>query len=174
MMHVLVAGALCAFLLANDSCGGNTGEKQQVSAQQRLSEQADAQVGLPGITNFTERKIVRKLYELRDQNIATFSYVTDLQGRLWHVCDSIGYGLPYGVQFTNPERPAYAYETHEAGNIALPQPEPNALFIPHTAEGTWIICASQKTKGDIEPMYVEPRVIVSPYKLNAAGDWQLK
>lgn len=165
---------LALLMMGSDSgCEGSQGEKKVVAQQQQLSEQSNAQVGMPGVTNFTEKKIVRKLYELRDQNIATFSYIVDMQGRLWHVCDSIGYGLPYGVQFTNPERPAYAFETHESGNVTLPQPEPNGLYMPPGAEGTWIICASEKNKGDFEPMYVEPRVIVSPFRLRAEGDYLL-
>ena len=172
LLPVLLLPICVVFMGADDSCG-SSGEKAQVSAQKTLSDEADRQVGLPGVTNFTEKRIVRKLYELRDKNIATYTYVMDMEGRLWHVCDSIGYGLPYGVQFTNPLRPAYANETHEAGNIALPQPEPNALYMPPTADGTWVICASEIKKGDIEPMYVEPHVISSPYKLKSAGDWQL-
>lgn len=167
---------LLAFCMAanDDSCGGSSpSNRKQAVAQEALSEQGNAQVGMPGITNFTEKKIVRKLYELRDQNIATYSYVMDMQGRLWHVCDSIGYGLPYGVQFTNPENDIYA-TTASGVHHNLPQSEPNGLFMPPSAEGTWVICAGEKNKGDFEPLYVEPRVIVSPFKLNAAGDWQVK
>lgn len=159
--------ALCGF--SDDGCddSNKTGDKAQTDKQQMLTDNANQQVGLPGVTNFTERKIMKRLYEMRDGNVATFTYMVDMNGKLHHVCDSLGYGLPYGTQFTNPERPAYAYETHEAGNIALPQPEPNGLFMPGSAEGTWVICAS--TKGEFTPMYIEPRVIVSPFRLNAEG-----
>lgn len=145
-------------------------DAQQRASQEALSQQSNAQVGMPGIANFTEKKIVRKLYELRDSSIATFTYMPDFQGRLWHVCDSIGYGLPYGVQFSNPEKLGYS----QAGTpMKFPQSEPNGLFMPPTAEGSWIICASEKHKGDFEPMYVEPRVIVSPFRLNSVGDYQI-
>mgnify|MGYP001413449529 CR=1 FL=1 len=154
-------------------CGqdfGNRGDREQVKRQQALSDQANQQIGLPGITNFTERKLVRKLYELRDQNVATFTYVVDFQGQLWHLCDSLGYGLPYGVQFTNPERPAWASETQEAGNITLPQAEPNGLFMPPSAEGSWVICIGKDAE-DFQPVYSEPRVIVSPFRLKSVGDY---
>lgn len=146
-------------------------EKMQ-ARQELMNQQAQAQVGMPGITNFTELKIVRKLYELRDTNVATFTYVTDMNGRLFHVCDSIGYGLPYGVQFSNPEK--HVGSSANGGfNYNLPQAEPNGLFMPPMAEGTWVICASTTKKGDIEPMYVEPRVVVSPFKLRSVGEWQV-
>jgi hypothetical protein len=171
---ILAAIPLLALLTACDGSMPQTADQKQRTQQEVVTEQANAQTGMPGVINFTEKKIVKKLYELRDQNIATFAYVPDMQGRLFHLCDSIGYGLPYGVQYTNPERPARSYETYEQGNITLPQPEPNGLFMPPSAEGTWIICADEKQKGNFVPVYVEPRVIVSPFKLRAEGEYALR
>jgi hypothetical protein len=131
-----------------------------------MSQEGNAQVGMPGITNFTEKKVMRRLYEMRDKNVATFTYMVDMQGRLHHVCDSMGYGLPYGVQFSNPEKPQ-----SPSTYTLMPQSEPNGLFMPPSAEGTWVICAS--TKGEFTPMYIEPRVIVSPFRLNAVDDYAL-
>lgn len=163
---------LIGMLLETDSCGNATptsADRQQAQQQAALAQESNSQVGVPGVTKFTEKRLMRQLYELRDKNVATFTYLPDLQGRLWHVCDSIGYGLPYGTQFTNPQYVGFARQ--EYGVATLPQPEPNGLFMPPTAEGTWIVCTN--AKGDINPMYVEPRVIVSPFKLKSAGDYQL-
>ncbi len=151
--------------------GSTPTDRKQAIAQEQLAAEADAQVGMPGITTFTEKRMVRLLYERRDKELATFSYVMDMTGRLWHVCDSIGYGLPYGVQFTNPEKDIYS-TTDSSVHHNLPEPEPNGLFMPPTAEGTWIMCAGDK--GQIDPVYVEPRVVVSPHRLHASGDWQEK
>lgn len=164
----------CLLLMAADDngCGGSQrseSDKKMDAATRAATEQAVAQVGMPGVTTFTEKKIVRKLYELRDQNIATFTYVPDLQGRLWHLCDSIGYGLPYGVQFINPHTPMWP-DYHDSQ--MADQPEPNGLFMPSTAEGSWVICAGQK--GEMQPVYAEPRVIVSPFRLRSEGDYQQK
>lgn len=175
MKKLTFAGVLFAMALvltgADDSCGTSTGDRKQVQQQAQLSSEAAAQVGMPGVQNFTERKLVRLLYELRDKEVATYVYLPDMAGRLWHLCDGVGYGLPYGTQFTNPERPAERYETHETGNLALPQAEPNGLYMPPTAEGTWVICGS---KGNLKPVYVEPKVIVSPFRLRAEGEYQEK
>jgi hypothetical protein len=116
--------------------------------------------------NFTELKTVKKIYELRDQSITTFTYVPDYEGRLWHVCDSIGYGIPYATQFSNPMK------RHGDGQGAyeIPQAEPNGLFMPSTAEGTWIDCADPKG-GKPQAVYLEPRIVVSPFKLHAFGEW---
>lgn len=168
MHKMFLALALIFVMQSADSCDDQTpSAKEQNAKQEILQQQSNAQAGMPGITNFTEKKIVRKLYELRDQNIATFSYVMDMNGHLWHVCDSIGYGLPYGVQFTNPEQHIWS---SSANNYNITQAEPNGLFMPSTAEGTWVICADPK--GQPAPVYVEPRVIVSPFKMKAFGEFQ--
>jgi len=155
---------LCAF--DGDGCGDSspTSDQTQRDQQEHLSQQSNQQLGMPGITNFTEKKILKRLYEMRDQNIATYSYIVDMNGKLHHVCDSYGYGLPYSAQYSNPEKHVY---DSQYNSFNLPQSEPNGIFMPSSAEGTWIICAS--TKGQFTPMYVEPRVIVSPFRLNAEG-----
>lgn len=163
--------ALCMFatLGFDDGCDETpASDKMQKEKQEQMAQQANQQVGMPGVTNFTEKRLVRTIYELRDKNVATFSYLPDMNGKLWHLCDSIGYGLPYGVQFSNPDKVVQSYSQSFG---TLPQSEPNGLFMPSTAEGTWIICASPK--GDPAPVYVEPRVIVSPFKLNAAGEYAI-
>ena len=167
VMLFVVLGC-CAFY--GEGCGNASPDSDQMQkdAQETLSQQGNAQVGMPGITNFTEKKVMRRLYEMRDKNITTFTYMVDMQGKLHHVCDSMGYGLPYGVQYSNPEK--ITQSTNQSYGT-LPQSEPNGLFMPPSAEGTWVICAS--TKGEFTPMYIEPRVIVSPFRLNAVDDYAL-
>lgn len=164
-----LAMSCCAF--QNISCDDTPSTDQKVQMQQeQMQAQQQAQTGMPGIVNFTESKLVKHLYELRDQKIVTYTYVPDLNGRLWHLCNSIGYGLPYGVQFSNPEKHIGGGNTY---NYNLPQAEPNGLYMPPTAEGTWIMCANPNAQGGVEPVYVEPRVIVSPFKLRSEGEYAL-
>jgi len=79
---------------------------------------------------------------------------------LTKVCYSIGYGLPYATQYTNPQKPVY--EVH--GNITLPQADPNGLYSPAGADGTWVLCVDHKD-GKAKPVFIEPRIIVSPMPL---------
>lgn len=156
MNYRITAATLAALMVT--ACGdvATSSDGKQAAQQEAVAVEANSQVGFPGVTNF--------------KKVATFSYVVDMNGRLFHVCDSIGYGLPYGVQFTNPEKVVNESAGQYYYHGTMPQPEPNGLFMPPGAEGTWIMCATPK--GGIDPVYVEPRVIVSPHKLHSSGDWQ--
>jgi hypothetical protein len=56
-------------------------------------------------------------------------------------------------------------------NFFLPQAEPNSLFMPSSAEASWIICSDSKK--NLAPVYVEDKVISSPFKLKAVDSWNL-
>jgi hypothetical protein len=145
------------FIIGADQDGPacDTANEKDAQATRQLQLEAQAQAGIPAMHNFQEKKILKMLYELRDQeNLNTYTYiVAENTGKLIFIGRSIGYGIPYATQYTSPE--------NEYGK---PQPEPNGLFMPAAAEGTWVMLVSPK--GDIKPVYLEPRVIVSPFPLN--------
>jgi len=163
---IFAAVLMCTLIACDEAPAKPTADQQQQAHQEQMSRAAVSQTGMPGINNFTEMKLMKRIYEVRDSKVATFSYVTDMNGRLWHVCDSIGYGLPYGVQYSSPSK-VVGYANGGSANI-MPQSEPNGLFMPPSAEGTWVLCT---LGGKEQPLYIEPRVIVSPVKLNAVGSW---
>lgn len=173
---IYTALAVLGLSITLSGCWSSTNATDEAVQTKQAAMQAEQvrQTGLPGITNFTEAKLVKRLYELRDQKISTYTYVMNINGQLLHVCDSIGYGLPYGVQFSNPEKNVWtdgADHTHSWVNTNLPQAEPNGLYMPPTAEGTWVMCANPKADGGFDPLYVEPRVVTSPFKLHSVGSW---
>lgn len=142
-----------------------TADKTQARQQETLMKEATAQTGMPAIKNFRERKLMKEILELRDQDgLSTYTYTfSELTGKRQFFCDSVGFPFPYATEYTSPQRPALATETHEAGNLALPQADPNGLFSPASAEGTWVMCLDP-TSQKVRPVYVEPRIIVSPFK----------
>lgn len=169
-MKVLLALQIALVFVLVGCQGESESDRIQREKQEVMSVQSNAQVGMPGITNFTEKKLMRQLYEIRDQaKLLTYTYVTDMQGRLWHVCDSVGYGLPYGTQFSNPSKMSYGPNSSGGNVVVIPQSEPNGLFMPPSAEGTWVQCIG--SGGKIAPMYVEQRIISSPWKLKAFGSY---
>ena len=124
---------------------------------------------MPGIKNFRERKILRDIYEQRDnETLTTYTYLwNEFNGKKVFFCNSVGYGIPYSTQFSNPMKIITFGEHYYAGQnpSTSPQAEPNGLFTPGSAEGTWIQCKDPHGK-EVKPVYVEPRVIVSPFPLD--------
>lgn len=142
-------------------------DDQQAAATERLAAEANRQVGMPNIVNFTERKFAKMIRELCDTEVATFTYIVDMHGKRHFLCESIGYGIPYSVQFTNPER---AISLDDATGVALatiPQPEANGLFMPTSSSATWVLAA--RPDGGVSPIYVESEILVSPFRLEAEG-----
>lgn len=153
--------------------GRNVAGERQRAATQQLTAQADIAVGMPGVTNFTERRFAKLLYELRDQEMSTYTYIADINGKLHFVCRSLGYGIPYSVQYTAPEAPQF-FKSQLTGVVGqewqVPQPDPNGLYMPTGLSATFVMCVDKE--GELRPIYMEPEIIVSPFELNEVDSWQ--
>ena len=158
MKQILAFVAVATLLTACDV--KETSTQIERRKQEELSLQGVQSVGMPAITNFAEKRMMKDIIELRDQNVATYVYITDMNGKLHKVCNAVGYGLPYATQYTNPMR--ISGDGH--GNVTIPQADPNGLYSPASADGTWVLCVDTKS-GKPKPVYIEPRVIVSPIAL---------
>ena len=143
-----------------------TSDQKQTDQQNQLLQEGTAQVGMPNIKNFRERRIMHDILEMRDQDgLITYTYLqAEMTGKLCFLGNTIGYGIPYATQYTSPMRPATNGETSMQGNIALPQADPNGLFSPASAEGTWILMKDPNGT-DTKPVYIEQRILTSPFKL---------
>jgi len=154
--------AVAASTLGLTACGPQSESSTQIERrkQEEMSLQAVQSVGMPAITNFAEKRMFKDILELRDRSVPTTTYLVGMNNQLTKLCDSVGYGLPYATQYTNPQR-VYS-DAHGYGT--LPQADPNGLYSPASAEGTWVLCVDHKD-GKAKPIYVEPRIIVSPIAL---------
>lgn len=164
-------------MLALPGCEGPppTADLKLAVQQEQLSLQAANSVGMPGITKFAEKRMMKTIIELRDKEQATYTYIVSMNNELKLLCHSVGYGLPYATQYTSPSKiddvsaSPYAHAGsgdggHVQGWYVMPQADPNGLFSPAAAEGTWVMCLDPGTKLAV-PLYIEPRVIVSPFAL---------
>lgn len=154
-----------------EDCEGTppTSDQTQTAQQEQILKEGTAQVGMPAIKNFRERKLLKDILELRDQEgLTTYTYVwPEFSKTPIFLCDSIGYGIPYATQFTNPQKIAWSVDNmHAAASQALPQADPNGLFSPSAAEGTWVMC-KDPGGASVKPVYIEPRIVVSPFRLKA-------
>ncbi len=168
-MKAFAVMALLAALAPNsDGCDNPkpTSDEIQQARQEELLKEGTAQTGMPAIKNFRERKMLKDIIELRDQaGLTTYTYLwSDVQGKWVFFCNSVGYGIPYATEYTAPQKPLYDRGQYAGGNLAMPQADPNGLFSPASAEGTWILCKDPAGK-ETRPVYVEPRMIVSPFEL---------
>lgn len=155
------------------SCDGQPSEDTADDRMRKQTAQAmkevNAQVGMPAIVNFQERKLAKMIFELRDQEkLITYAYIVNhLTGELVFIGKCVGFGLPYSVQYTNPEK-----AVDLAGNRAsryhfgtLPQADPNGLFMPQGLSATWLMMVDPNG-GTPRPVYVEPEILVSPFPLH--------
>jgi len=150
--------AMSCLMTACDEHPNSTQIERQ--KQEELSLMAVQSVGMPSITNFAEKRMFKDILELRDRSVPTTTYLVGMNNQLTKLCDSVGYGLPYATQYTNPQRTV----DYTHGVATLPQADPNGLYSPASAEGTWVLCVDHKT-GKPQPLYIEPRIIVSPFAL---------
>lgn len=144
--------------LSLTACGTSVDTQQEMKTQQLMAD-ADARIGMPKVVNFTEKQLANQIMELRDRpNLATYTYTIDMNGGAHCLGRSIGYGLPYTTQITNPERELFS-------TLALPQAEPNGLFSSDSTNATWVLLVG--TKGP-NVTYVETDITVSLEPLRTA------
>ena len=159
--------ALLLLVCTGSNCERDSSDKVQQEQQEAILKEATSAAGMPAIHNFRERRLLKDILELRDQDgLVTYTYLwNEYNGKLIFFCNSIGYGIPYATQYTNPQKAEWLGSNH--GYEVLPQADPNGLFSPTAAEGTWVMC---KDAGgtEVRPVYVEPRIVVSPFKI----EWQ--
>lgn len=169
MNHSIFKLLLVVVMLFVIACGdkerGSSSDEQQRAQQERILQEGNAQVGMPAITNFFERKQLKAIYELRDQaDLTTYTYQVSMDGKLVFFCDSIGYGIPYATQFTNPQKIDTYLNQRGFAAAAVPQADPNGLFSPASADGTWVLCKDPNGT-EVKPVFVEPRLVVAPFRM---------
>jgi len=153
---LLFLSIVCTYSCENDT---ESTERELTDKQGEMLSEAQKQCGMPALVNFQERKMMKRIIEQRDKaDLTCYVYLFSNQtGKLIYIGRCLGYGLPYSTQYTNPQRRV------RLEDFSLPQADPNGLYMPQDARGTWILMI--KPDGGTTPVYIEPDVIVSPFKL---------
>jgi hypothetical protein len=146
--------------LSSASSCNDSDDKQQV-LQEKILEEIFAKCGMPAIKNAREKLLVKDILERRDQyGLVTYTYIfSQMQGKFTYIGESVGYAIPYATQYTNPMKQNGSYGP-------IPQADPNGLFSPASAEGSWIVMYDPVQKEAL-PQYFEERLTVVTYKLPA-------
>lgn len=176
VLYFLTVIAMTISLTSNSGCSdtkqtGNVDFDIQRKTEKSMRE-ANKRTGMPGIVNFQEKKNLKWIYELCDkEDFICYAYLfNNMTGKVGqYLGKCIGYGIPYSTQFSNPERVAnfrgdYGQYADDAV-YTIAQPEPNGLFKPEGLSATWLIMIDPATSKP-RPVYVEPEIIVSPFKLH--------
>ena len=164
MKKIIIAALALTTLLTGCEEVPASAEQKQKEATKQLMADAEARVGMPRITNFTEKRLANMIAELRDQpNLSTYTYTIDMQGKAHCLGRSIGYGLPYTTQITNPMQDKWG---SNGGTVVLPQAEPNGLYSSDSTSATWVLLVGPN--GKPEPTYVESDITVSLSPLRTA------
>lgn len=139
-------------------CDIRSADEKQTSNTEKLMQQANNELGLPNISNFYEKKLMKQIMEACDDSkLITYAYTkNEATGKLVYIGQAMGYGLPYGTQYTNPEKKDY--------QVTLPQADPNGLYKAQNVSATWVMLIDEKTK-KAQPVYIESDITISQFKL---------
>ena len=144
-------------------------DKKAQRQQEQIMKEVKNELGLPNIVNFQEKRTLKLLYEQRDRtDLVCYAYTyVPMTGKFVYIGKTLGYGIPYSAQYSNPEKIVdYCGSASCRSMGTLPQPEPNGIWTPTSSDATFLMLYNEKTK-EYEPVYMEPRIVVSPFKLPA-------
>jgi hypothetical protein len=154
-----------------NSCDENrkeaTAEQRQAKQTNQILSEIDRQLGLPNMSNFQQKKLMKMVYELCDkEDLICYAYIkSDYHGKLFYIGKCIGFGVPFSAQYTNPEKVVHK-ETYQGGSYGtLPQADPNGLYMPTSSSATWLMMIDPKDNKP-RPVYLEPEIVVSPFPLH--------
>jgi hypothetical protein len=154
---------LLAFALVGCEPIQKDSNRIQAEQQERILQEGTAQLGMPAIKNFRERRTLKMIYELRDQEgLSTYTYVMAEQtGQPVFLCNSVGYAISDATGYTNPDK---VMMNGQYGFGTMTQAEPNGLFTPDVSDANWVLCIDPAGKKPL-PVFVSSKIIVSAYKL---------
>jgi len=173
MICIAIIGIIAAVALGvingDKTIAPASSDKVQAIATEQALTEANSQIGMPNIANWQQKKTLKMIYELCDQeDLICYAYLkSDYTGELTFLGKCVGYGIPFSAQYTNPEKVA----TVDGGQYGaknpynLPQADPNGLFMPTSSSATWVILINPETN-EPQVAYVEPELVVSPFKLH--------
>lgn len=161
MRNVLILVIILLTLSACDTETADRADRELTDKQQGIYQ---VKQPLPFFDYSFERSMVTQIYVARNDALNTWSVWRSATGQIEDWCPSIGFGIPYDTQLTNPLKRS----TNAQGATAVEQAEPNGLFSSKNTAATWVLC--QLPNGDISPVYIESKVTVYPWPIRIEGE----
>lgn len=163
IMAIVVVGLFSGNANTNGcSSSVDPAERAQAEATSLIMTEINNQIGLPNLDNYYQKRMMKLIYELCDQeNLICYAYLqAEYSGKLVYVGRCMGYGIPFSAQYTNPEKP-YRRDYHDTP--MMPQADPNGLYMPTSSSATWLMMLDENDEPRV--VYFEPTIVVSPFKL---------
>lgn len=159
---IVVLSVIC---LTFTGCYEKSTEQKIADQQNQLLQQVTDQIGMPDIKEFFEKKMAKEIIELRDNSkLVCHAYTkNEMTGKYIYEGKCMGFGLPYSVQYTNPQTVQRFSTPGGATWEIVPQADPNGLYMPDSAAATWLMMINEDT-GKIEVQYYEPNIVVTQSK----------
>lgn len=176
LISLVLSGVLMVSAIGLAGCDNtSSNDDKQAEQTEQLQKQSSSKLGMPNIKNFYEKSMMKTIMEdCDDSSLITYAYIQNqMTGKFTYLGQAIGYGLPYGTEYTNPQ---YIASNSEHGYATLPQADPNGLYKAENVDATWIMLIDPNTK-QAKPVYVESQITISPFKLpknlldNAPSDY---
>lgn len=163
-MKKLILCSAIALLFVSCEPAQPTSDQKASRQQEQIAKELAAQTGMPSVKNATMKKQLKMIIEECDrQNLICYAYIVpEMTGKPVLLGKCMGYGIPYATQYTNPEK--IASSLSQGGYAILPQADPDGLFKPASADGTWLLMIDPATN-EPHPVFCEPKVLVTPFKL---------
>lgn len=160
--HLVLALLLLVFGYSIASCRSPSSDEITSERQEILLMEAISKIGMPAIKNFRELRMVNRVLEERDQTLTTWTYLWSDYHRCFTFLEtSVAYPIPYSTQRTSPQKVNKSTDYR----FVVPQADPNGLFSPESAEGTFIEMNHPTKINETGLVYSEPRVSTFPYEL---------
>lgn len=166
-----------SFVNTSCSCSREKSADDELAEQtDKIMEEMNRELGMPNLQNYQEKKFLKWIYELCDQeDLICHAYIfVPMTGKFVYLGECIGYGIPYSAQYSAP----YKYDGVTTDKVEpgarmrdwvwsyemVPQAEPNGLYKPEGLSATWLIMIDPTTK-EISPVYMEPEIMVTPFRM---------
>lgn len=170
MKKIIGLSLILLILFAVVACDFERDATQEQKLQTEvLMKESQNQIGMPNITNFFEKKIMKEILEkCDDPKLITYLYTINLEGKYVYRGRGIGFGVPYSTQYTNPQK----YVKYHG--VVIAQADPSGLFKSSGMSATWYLMIDEAT-GDYHVEYWEPCIVVKQTKVRREEccDWSL-
>jgi hypothetical protein len=135
--------------------------------------QANTEIGMPNVTEFFEKKMLKEIIEMRDDSkLICYAYTkNEYTGKYIYIGKCMGFGIPYSTQYTNPSKSEKYYSGGDY--YILPQADPNGLYSSGSTSATWLMMVGDS--GDTYISYCEETITVQQQKMSRhlIEEWSL-